>query len=137
MVSHDRYFMDKVVDHIFEYQVNGVIKDFPGNYTQLREKQLEAEKRSSVEKAGKSISSDPVKTGKKDKKTGLTYKEKQEFVSLSEEIEQLESEKNLIESEMNGGNLAANDLLIKSKRHGEIAMLLDNKEMRWLELSEK
>lgn len=137
VVSHDRYFMDKVVDHIFEYQGNGVIKDFPGNYTQLREKQLEAEKQSSVEKAGKSISSDPVKTGKKDKKPGLTYKEKQEFVSLSEEIEQLESEKILIESEMNGGNLAPNDLLLKSKRHGEIVKLLDNKEMRWLELSEK
>ena len=137
VVSHDRYFMDKVVDHIFEYQGNGVIKDFPGNYTQLREKQLETEKLSVNEKTLKNVAPDPVKTDKKDKKPGLTYKEKQEFEALSKEIQKLESEKNLIETEMNDSSLIVNDLLVKSKRHGEIVKLLDDKEMRWLELSEK
>ena len=137
VVSHDRYFMDKVVDHIFEYQGNGVIKDFPGNYTQLREKQLETEKLSVNEKTLKNVAPDPVKTDKKDKKPGLTYKEKQEFEALSKEIQKLESEKNQIESEMNDSSLIVNDLLVKSKRHGEIVKLLDDKEMRWLELSEK
>ncbi|MDO9341167.1 MAG: ABC-F family ATP-binding cassette domain-containing protein [Bacteroidales bacterium] len=139
VVSHDRYFMDKVVDHIFEYKEDGVIKDFPGNYTQLREKQLETERQVPAGKASKTLNSDIAadNSGKKEKKQGLTFKEKREFEALSIEIQSLESEKNLIENEMNKGLLNPEDYYSKSKRHGEIIKILDDKEMRWLELSEK
>ncbi|MBE3085546.1 MAG: ABC-F family ATP-binding cassette domain-containing protein [Bacteroidetes bacterium] len=139
VVSHDRYFMDKVVDHIFENKGDGVIKDFPGNYTQLREKQLETERQVPTGKASKTLNSDIAadNSGKKEKKQGLTFKEKQEFEALSIEIQSFESEKNLIESEMSLGLLNPEDLYSKSKRHGEIMKILDDKEMRWLELSEK
>ena len=139
VVSHDRYFMDKVVDHIFENKGDGVIKDFPGNYTKLREKQLETERQVPAGKASKTLNSDIAadNSGKKGKKQGLTFKEKQEFEALSIEIQSFESEKNLIESEMSLGLLNPEDLYSKSKRHGEIMKILDDKEMRWLELSEK
>jgi len=139
VVSHDRYFMDKVVDHIFEYKGDGVIKDFPGNYTQLREKQIDSEKQTSILK--QSITSKDLarveEIIRKEKKTGLTFKEKREFESLTEEIGKLESEKNVLESEMNGGALTPDELFSKSVRHGEIVNKLDDKELRWLELSEK
>jgi ABC transport system ATP-binding/permease protein len=139
VVSHDRYFMDKVVDHIFEYKGEGVIKDFPGNYTQLREKQEDDERRLASVKASKStdtVSSSEIMV-KKEKKQGLTFKEKREFETLTDEIDRLESEKKLIETEMSHGILNNEELVIKSHRHGEIVKLLDEKELRWLELSEK
>jgi ATP-binding cassette subfamily F protein uup len=139
VVSHDRYFMDKVVDHIFEYKGDGVVKDFPGNYTQLREKQKETEKQSPLVKPVKNP--DPEKqqetASRKEKKQGLTFKEKKEFEVLSAEIEKLESEKKQIESEMSEGIINNEELLSKSNRHGEIVKILDDKELRWLELSEK
>jgi ABC transport system ATP-binding/permease protein len=139
VVSHDRYFMDKVVDHIFEYKGDGLIKDFPGNYTQLREKQKETEKQATIIKPlKKSNSKEPVDIYlKKERKPGLTFKEKREFDELSNEITKLESEKKLIETELSGGVLYNEELLSKSKRHGEIMKILDEKELRWLELSEK
>jgi ATP-binding cassette subfamily F protein uup len=136
VVSHDRYFMDKVVDHIFEYRGEGKIKDFPGNYTQLRQKQTQMEEKvSKASKAptpGRSVSTVP-----KGKKQGMSFNEKREFEALSVELEDLESEKKQIEAEMNQGLLSADDLYTKSLRHGEITKLLDEKELRWLELSEK
>ena len=139
VVSHDRYFMDKVVDHIFEYKGDGVIKDFPGNYTQLREKQKESEKQPTLAKPPKnSASAKPTSIPlKKEKKQGLTFKEKKEFEELTREIGNLESEKKLIENELSHGVLDNEELLSKSKRHGEIVKLLDKKELKWLELSEK
>ena len=139
VVSHDRYFMDKVVDHIFEYKGEGVIKDFPGNYTQLREKQKEAEKQVVIVKPSKTSNSDELTeiSTRKEKKQGLTFKEKREFEELSNEIQRLESEKKLIETELSRGVLNNEDLLSKSKRHGEIMKILDERELRWLELSEK
>jgi ATPase components of ABC transporters with duplicated ATPase domains len=139
VVSHDRYFMDKVVDHIFEFKGDGVIKDFPGNYTQLREKQKETEKQIAIVKPSKkSDFEESVEIQfKKEKKQGLTFKEKREFEELSNEIENLESEKKLIETEMSRGDLNNEELLSKSIRHGEIMKILDEKELRWLELSEK
>ena len=139
VVSHDRYFMDKVVDHIFVYKGDGVVKDFPGNYSQLREKQRENEKQSSLVKSSKNPEPEkqPETVSKKEKKQGLTFKEKKEFEVLSAEIENLESEKKLIESEMSQSFINNEELLSKSKRHGEIVKLLDDKEFRWLELSEK
>jgi len=139
VVSHDRYFMDKVVDHIFEYKGDGIIKDFPGNYTQLREKQKETEKQISIVSTSKTSISDESSEApvKKEKKQGLTFKEKREFELLSNEIENLDTEKKLIESELSEGLLNNEELLSKSRRHGEIMTLLDEKELRWLELSEK
>jgi ABC transport system ATP-binding/permease protein len=139
VVSHDRYFMDKVVDHIFEYKGDGAIKDFPGNYTQLREKQKENEKQVSFGKPSKSnVSENVVENAvKKEKKQGLTFKEKREFEQLTDEIGNLESEKKHIESDMSQGSLNNEELLLKSKRHGEIMKILDDKELRWLELSER
>ena len=139
VVSHDRYFMDKVVDHIFEYKGDGIIKDFPGNYTQFREKQKENEKEASIVKLSKKSGSEESAevSVRKDKKHGLTFKEKKEFELLLNEIGNLESEKKLIEIEMSRGDLKNEELLSRSHRHGEIMKVLDEKELRWLELSEK
>jgi ABC transport system ATP-binding/permease protein len=139
VVSHDRYFMDKVVDHIFEYKGEGVIKDFPGNYTQLREKQKETEKLVSVVKPAKKANAEAALgiPSKKERKQGLTFNEKREFEMLSNEIENLEAEKKLIETEMSHGVLNNDELLSKSRRHSAIMKILDEKELRWLELSEK
>jgi ATP-binding cassette subfamily F protein uup len=139
VVSHDRYFMDKVVDHIFEYKGEGFIKDFPGNYTQLRKKQEEDEKKISSDKSSRNstnaITDEPSLN--KGKKSGLTFKEKQEFENLAKEIKSLETEKIMIETEMSNGSINSEELYSKSKRYGEIGRILDDKEMRWLELSEK
>ncbi len=139
VVSHDRYFMDKVVDHIFEYKGDGIIKDFPGNYTQFREKQSEEERTTAVKRnlKAKNSTSVPDLPVRKERKTGLTFKEKKEFEALSAEIEILESEKKLIEMKISDGSLSSEELYVQSKRHGEIAELLDHKELRWLELSER
>ena len=139
VVSHDRYFMDKVVDHIFEYKGDGIIKDFPGNYTQFREKQSQNERESAILntlKAKKSISG-PDLPVKKEKKPGLTFKEKKEFETLSAEIENLESEKKLIEMKISDGTLNPDELYEHSKRHGMVVEILNDKELRWLDLSEK
>lgn len=133
VVSHDRYFMDKVVDHIFEYKGEGIIKNFPGNYTQLREKQ-EEESANFIKPQKETAKEVPVK---KEKKPGMTYKEKKEFELLSIEIEQLESEKQKIEDEMSSGSSTPERIYELSLRHGEIKDILDEKELRWLELSEK
>jgi ABC transport system ATP-binding/permease protein len=139
VVSHDRYFMDKVVDHIFEYKGDGVIKDFPGNYTQLRDKQDETERLATAGKQSKAVNSEPaaINSPGKEKKSGLSFKEKKEFETLAAEIGSLEAEKKAIESEMSNGTLNPEELYSKSRRHGEIMNVLDEKEMRWLELSEK
>jgi ABC transport system ATP-binding/permease protein len=132
VVSHDRYFMDKVVDHIFEYKGDGVIKDFPGNYTQLRDMQEE-------EASGSTPQSETVTREKpaREKKSGLTFMEKKELESLSTEIGKLESEKKRIEEELSSGTVSTQELYQLSQKHGEVMKTLDEKEMRWLELSEK
>ncbi len=139
VVSHDRYFMDKVVDHIFEYKGEGVIKDFPGNYTQMRDKQEEDERIITAAKAEKTSGTEirQPDVEKRERKQGLTFKEKRELESLENEIKNLESEKKTIESEMNSGLLNPDDLYLKSGRLGKILTILDEKEIRWLELSEK
>ena len=140
IVSHDRYFMDKVVDHIFEYKGDGVIKDFPGNYTQLREKEdlMQEQELIQLRNKGRQETKPVVEAEvRKAKKSGLTFNEKRELDLLSAEIAGLDREKNQIESDLSNGSLSADDLLTKSRRHGEILKVLDDKEMRWLELSEK
>jgi ATP-binding cassette subfamily F protein uup len=140
IVSHDRYFMDKVVDHIFENKGDGVIKDFPGNYTQLREKesiQQDQESFATVNHGRKEVKAGIETAGKKGKKNGLSFNEKREFEALVSEIENLYNEKNEIEADLSGGTLDSNDLLEKSRRHGDIINILNDKELRWIELSEK
>ena len=137
VVSHDRYFMDKVVDHIFVFKGEGDIKDFPGNYSDYRdwrEEQRAIEAKAVAEKAAKSATAKP--SYRSEEKRKLTFKEKREYESLEKEIEQLETEKALLEQEMSSGMLATEQLLEKSRRVQEIIDLIDEKSFRWLELSE-
>ncbi|MFI3240054.1 MAG: ABC-F family ATP-binding cassette domain-containing protein [Bacteroidales bacterium] len=137
VISHDRYFMDNTVDHIFALEGAGAIKDFPGNYTdykQWRTQQAEAEA------AQKTTTTAPkATTSYKDnsnKPTKLTFNEKREFERLTTEIAELEQEKTILETLFNSGTEIP-DIAEKSIRHAQITDELDEKEMRWLELSEK
>lgn len=134
VISHDRYFLDNVVDHLFVFQGNGQIKDFPGNYTEYR--QWISEK--SV--ADKSVTSqEKPKTSEKprtDRPAKMTFKERREFETLTEEIDTLTQEKKELDELFASGQLLDN-IATLSARYDEIASLLDEKEMRWLELSEK
>ena len=137
VVSHDRYFMDKVVDHIFVFKGEGDIKDFPGNYSDYRdwrEEQRAIEAKAVAEKAAKSATAKP--SYRSEEKRKLTFKEKREYESLEKEIERLETEKALLEQEMSSGMLATEQLLEKSRRVQEVIGLIDEKSLRWLELSE-
>jgi ABC transport system ATP-binding/permease protein len=133
VVSHDRYFMDKVVDHIFEYKGDGVIKDFPGNYTQLRDMQQEEEASASAPQPETA----PREKSAKEKKSGLTFMEKKELVTLTQEIGRLEVEKKAIEEQLSGGTTDSREIYQLSQKHSELMRILDEKEMRWLELSER
>lgn len=133
VVSHDRYFMDQVVDHLFVFRGNGVVKDFPGSYSLYREwlVKIEKEEKKSIDTP---LKKEKVKTDKP--KTKLSFKEKREFEELERDIADLESEKTKLETEISSGTLSSDDLIQKSNRVGEIINLLDEKELRWLELSE-
>lgn len=135
IVSHDRYFMDKIVDHLLVFLGNGVITDFPGNYTQYREwcalkPKEEKTKSQTVEKKEKRT---PDNTGRPRKKT---FKEKFEFEQLEKEIAELEKEQKNIEDALCSGTLSIEELTEKSKRLPILKDELDTKSMRWLELSE-
>ena len=130
IVSHDRYFMDKVVDHLLVFQGNGLVKDFPGNYTQFRESEKLLEK---TENSSPSANGKPRLTEKKRK---LTFKERQEFEQLEKDIEALEQEKTDIESALSSGTASVDEITTMSKRLPLLNDELDEKSMRWLELSE-
>ena len=136
VVSHDRYFMDKVVDHIFVFKGNGDIKDFPGNYTDWRVWRDEetAAAKEVAEKVAKA--SAPKQSYRTETKRKLSFKERREYESLEEEIMLLEEEKKALEEDMCSGSLDNNTLLQKSMRIQQVIELLDTKSMRWLELSE-
>ena len=142
VVSHDRYFMDKVVDHLMVFRGNADIKDFPGNYTQYREwkevqdqLQKEAEAAKAAEEAKKNPAPEKARPEKEQKKR-LTFKERKEFEALEAEIPTLEQEKSDLETAMCSGTLSPDDLLAKSNRISELIDIIDEKTMRWLELSE-
>lgn len=137
IVSHDRFFMDRTVDHLFVFEGNGRINDFPGNYSEYREwKSLQKEEDVAV-KEKKSIQR-KSQDDNRQKSKRLTFNERKEFESLSVEIESLESEKKTLEAELSSGQISDYEQVTeKSKRISEIIGLLDEKEMRWLELSEK
>lgn len=136
VVSHDRYFMDKVVDHLLVFEGDGVVKDFPGNYTQYREwKSLKSQEdnRKKVKETNKTEKKKNYRSTDRNRKT---YKEKREFEQLSREIEQLEAEEKEIEEALCTGRLSIDELTEKSKRLPQLKAELDEKGMRWLELSE-
>ena len=132
VVSHDRYFMDKVVDHIFVFNGNGDIKDFPGNYTDYR--YWREEEKENAKPAEKNVQAKA--TYRTDTKRKLTFKERKEYESLEPEIMQLEEEKSLLEQEMSSGALDTETLLAKSQRIQVVIELIDEKTNRWVELSE-
>ena len=137
VVSHDRYFMDKVVDHIFVFNGEGDIKDFPGNYTEYRDWRDEERAAAAKEAAAQAAKSAPAKQSHRtEEKRKLTFKEKREYEALEAEILQLEEEKAAIEEAMSSGTLSTADLLEKSARIQQVMELIDEKTMRWLELSE-
>ncbi|MCL4484013.1 MAG: ATP-binding cassette domain-containing protein [Bacteroidetes bacterium] len=132
VVSHDRFFMDKIVDHLFVFDGDGVIKDFPGNYSDYRDwAEDRAKLDQSAAKTEKTVREKPVSEKKK-----LSFKEKKELEELEKEISLFEKEKKTLEEEMNSGALAAEELHKKSLRYGELTAWLEQKELRWLELSE-
>ena len=147
VVSHDRYFMDKVVDHLLVFKGEGEIQDFPGNYTQYREWSRLQTKEEETSAKGKSAANAPAKTennaagtAKRDasfeNKRKMTYKEKREYEQLAKEIEALEAEQKQLEEALCSGTLSVDELTEKSKRLPLIKDELDEKEMRWLELAE-
>ena len=139
VVSHDRYFMDKVVDHLLVFRGEGVVKDFPGNYTQYREWET-LQPKDETTKAKSSASEDNSGATREKQPDArprrLTFKEKREFEQLEKEIEELEQEKKHIEDALCSGTLAVDELTALSKRLPVLTDTLDEKSMRWLELSE-
>lgn len=132
IVSHDRYFMDKVVDHLLVFKGNGVVNDFPGNYTQYREW---CSLKSRDEETAAKKDSRPRERRHQERRK-MSYKEKMEFAQLEKEIAELEKEQKEIEEQLCSGKLPVDELTEKSKRLPLIKEELDLKELRWLELSE-
>lgn len=138
VVSHDRYFMDKVVDHLLAFQGNAKIKDFPGNYTEYREwKEIQEAIEKEKEQAAKPKEDKPqIASPKNDDKKKLSFKEKREFEELDVLIPKLEEEKEKLENELSSGILSTDELLSKSNRISELIDEIDEKTMRWMELSD-
>lgn len=136
VVSHDRYFMDKVVDHLLIFKGEGVVKDFPGNYTQYREWSVLKSKEDSENEKSKTEKAPVKKDYHHDTRRRMSYKEKREFEQLTADIEKLENEQKQLEMELCSGQLSVEELTEKSKRLPKLKDELDEKSMRWLELSE-
>lgn len=134
VVSHDRYFMDKVVDHLLVFKGQGEVKDFPGNYSQYR--QWLAMEEAATVKDNKEPRGKTAKSYRHDDRRRMTFKERLEFEKLEKEIAQLEEEQHLIEDALCSGTLSVDELTEKSKRLPVLQSELDEKSMRWLELSE-
>ena len=134
VVSHDRYFMDKIVDHLLVFEGDGVIKDFPGNYTQYRQWQQLQPKGGTTQATATATA--PKKDYHNDTRRRMSFKEKMEFERLTKEIEQLEAEQKQIEDALCSGTLSIDELTEKSKRLPVLKDELDEKSLRWLELSE-
>ncbi len=139
IVSHDRFFMDKIVDHLFVFEGEGKITDFPGNYTIYRNKVEEDEEKSKNKAKAEAKTTEIKPKGKpqnENKKQKLSFNEKREFEQLEKEIPELEFQKEKLENQMNSGELTHDELYEKSLELEKIKTLLDEKEFRWLELSE-
>ena len=138
IISHDRYFMDKVVDHLFVFQGNGVVKDFPGNYTQYRSLNPDPSPRKAenTQASQGSRNAQASQGTQRERKRRMTFRERQEFESLGKEIDAMEKEKADIEAALSSGSISTQEIIELSKRLPVVNDLLDEKSMRWLELSE-
>lgn len=138
IVSHDRYFMDKVVDHLLVFEGEGRVTDFPGNYTQYREWcSLKSKQEKNKRQDDKNnADSKPSKNYHHDTRKRMSYKEKREYEQLTKDIDSLEAEQKVLEDALCSGKLSVEELTEKSKRLPLLKQELDDKEMRWLELSE-
>jgi ATP-binding cassette subfamily F protein uup len=136
VVSHDRYFMDKVVDHLLVFKGQGEIKDFPGNYTQYREWASLEENKTNSSSSSSSTSTAGKPSYRHDDRRRLSYKEKREMEQLEKDIAALEDEKKKIEEALCGGTTEVEEITAMSKRLPQLNDELDNKSFRWLELSE-
>ncbi len=136
VVSHDRYFIDKIVDHLLVFNGNADIKDFPGNYTQYRDWKEVSEQLAKEKTPAGSIAKMPERTSPADNKK-MSFNEKREFEQLDKEIPELEARKEYLETELSGGMLSSDQLLEKSNEIAKLLEEIDTKTMRWLELSEK
>ncbi|WP_447643015.1 MULTISPECIES: ABC-F family ATP-binding cassette domain-containing protein [Chitinophagaceae] len=137
IVSHDRYFMDRLVDHLLVFEGDGEVRDFPGNYTQYRikEKEEEKQKDAAVAQPSTKVVSNPIASSQNEKRK-LSFKEQRELDQINKDLESLHKEKKNIETQLSSGELSYEDITKLSNRIGEITAHLDEKEMRWLELSE-
>ena len=136
VVSHDRYFMDKVVGHLLVFCGDGQVKDFPGNYSEYIEWKRDYEAARRIAEAQARPKPQPQENRRSSSARKLTFSEKREMEALEQEIPQLEAEKAALETELSSGTLALADLTAKSERVAELIELIDRKSMRWLELSE-
>jgi ABC transport system ATP-binding/permease protein len=136
IVSHDRYFMDRLVDHLFVFEGDGEVRDFPGNYSQYRIWLKDKDQDSQAYKFVEQKKEEPAPVVQTANKRKVSYKEKREFETLQEEIAKLEKEKVQVQEKLNSGSAGFEELQQLASRIGEITALLDEKEMRWLELSE-
>ncbi|MFW5773802.1 MAG: ABC-F family ATP-binding cassette domain-containing protein [Tangfeifania sp.] len=140
VVSHDRFFMDKIVDHLFVFEGNGKISDFPGNYSVYREAvekmaKEESRQQTTAKSSGKKENQKKIPSVKKERKK-LSFKEKRELETLEKEIEMLEKQKTALENKLNSGSLDHEELFKSSEEITKIKSELDEKEFRWLELNE-
>ncbi len=136
VVSHDRFFMDKIVEHLFVFEGNGVINDFPGNYTIYRNHLENQEKPETVKKGSVKVNPPVQGNAEKDIKRKLSFKEKREIEALEAELAQLEQLKHQLENQLSSGILNHEELHQKSEELVRLKVLSDEKELRWLELSE-
>jgi ATP-binding cassette subfamily F protein uup len=148
VVSHDRYFMDKVVDHLMVFKGNAELKDFPGNYTDFREWNdlIEEQEREELKAKNKELKSKAAENNQATKENKpvekakeavnkLSFKEKKELEAIEKELPELETEKVMIENQLASGSLSSEEIIAASKRFSEIGELIDEKTMRWLELN--
>lgn len=136
-VSHDRFFLDKISDHLFVFKGNGLIKDYPGNYSDYYDLRREEERKEKLAARKTDVRKDEPPLIRNDYSARLTYKEKREKEMLEKELSELQTEKTEKEEALNSGQLSNEALTQYSRRLSELYKLIDEKEMRWLELSEK
>lgn len=137
VVSHDRFFLDRIVDHLFVFKGNGVVKDFPGDYSTYRHCLDMESKMAKTEAKAESVKASEQRKPKRDNSNKLSYKEKRELEELEKRLPELETEKNELEGKMSSGEMSTDELLKASQRVSELIDEIDMVEMRLLELMEK
>jgi ATP-binding cassette subfamily F protein uup len=135
VVSHDRYFMDKMVDHLFVFQGEGRIKDITGNYHSYRTA-LAQEQRDTKNASKQPVIDTPVPNVETEKKRKMSFKEKQEFEQIEKDLPLLEKEKEILSAALSSGDLTNDELMQRGERLGKVVAEIDDKTLRWLELSE-